>query len=194
VLEGLVTRSAEDDEMSEGLAVDPHVWLDPKRMDEIVAKVGEAILKTSPPDDCGIAERTDGLRSRIERLDDEYTKGLADCERDVLVTAHDAFGYLADAYGLHIESIAGLEPDIEPSARRLAEIRDLVEREGVTTIFTEELVAPDVAETLASEAGVATAVLYTIEGLTADEESAGADYVSLMEENLDALRVALACH
>ena len=66
-------------------------------------------------------------------------------------------------------------------------------REGISTIFTEELISPDVAETLAAEAGVDTAVLFTIEGLTDEEAAAGDDYLSSMGENLDALRAALGC-
>jgi zinc transport system substrate-binding protein len=63
----------------------------------------------------------------------------------------------------------------------------------VTTIFTEELVSPRVAETLAREAGVTTAVLNPLEGLTAEERSAGETYVSVMDRNLQILRAALGC-
>jgi zinc transport system substrate-binding protein len=63
----------------------------------------------------------------------------------------------------------------------------------VDVIFTEELVAPDVAETIAAETGARTAVLATIEGLPDEERSAGEDYLSLMGRNLDALRDALDC-
>jgi zinc transport system substrate-binding protein len=68
-----------------------------------------------------------------------------------------------------------------------------VQRQGITTIFTEELVSPKVAQTLAQEAGVQTRVLATIEGLTPDEEAAGADYISLMLDNLATLEEALDC-
>jgi zinc transport system substrate-binding protein len=123
----------------------------------------------------------------------EFRAGLSDCERTTIVTSHEAFGYLADAYGLTQVGILGLSPEAEPDPRRLAELRDLVEREGVTTIFAEELVSPKVAETLASEAGVQVAVLNPIESLTDAQEKAGEDYLSLMRENLDTLRKALDC-
>ena len=71
------------------------------------------------------------------------------------------------------EAISGLAPDAEPSAQRLAELKDLVQQRGVTTIFTEDLVSPKVAQTLADEAGVQTAVLHTLEGLTDEEVAAG---------------------
>ena len=116
---------------------------------------------------------------RLERLDAEFHAGLADCDRQVVVTGHQAFGYLARRYNLEQVAIAGLSPDAEPDPDRLAELTDLVRKRGVTTIFTEELVSPKVAETLAREAGVTTAVLHTIEGLESEGEP-GADYFSLM--------------
>ncbi len=109
------------------------------------------------------------------------------------MTTHAAFGYLAEAYGLRQEAIAGLVPESEPSAQRLAELRDLVEREGITTIFTEDLVSPEIAKTLATEAGVRVATLHTVEGLTDDQLAAGEDYRSAMRDNLVTLEEALDC-
>jgi zinc transport system substrate-binding protein len=60
-------------------------------------------------------------------------------------------------------------------------------------VFFETLVSPKLAETVAREAGVKTAVLDPIEGLTSDEVAAGDDYLSVMRANLAALREALAC-
>jgi zinc transport system substrate-binding protein len=68
-----------------------------------------------------------------------------------------------------------------------------VEQRGISTVFTEELVSPKVAETLAAEAGVRTEVLFTIEGLTDEDAAAGHDYLSLMEDNLHAIARALRC-
>jgi zinc transport system substrate-binding protein len=64
---------------------------------------------------------------------------------------------------------------------------------GATTVFFETLVSPRLAETVAREVGAKTAVLDPLEGLTDEEIAAGADYVSVMRENLAALREALAC-
>ena len=64
---------------------------------------------------------------------------------------------------------------------------------GVTTVFTEELVSAEVAETLASEAGLATAVLSPLEGLTEERAAAGEDYLSVMRANLEVMRDGLGC-
>ena len=174
-------------------AVDPHVWLDPARFATIATEVEAALVEAGAEASCDVEGRALELRNELEALDERFRDGLTGCELDVFVTSHAAFGYLADAYMLRQESIAGLEPETEPNPRRLAEIAEIVRREHVEVIFTEELVAPDVAETVARETGARTEVLATIEGLTDEERSSGDDYLSLMERNLGALRDALAC-
>ena len=129
----------------------------------------------------------------MDALDAAFAAGLADCRVTTLVTNHAAFGYLAAAYGLTQAAISGLAPDTEPTPDRIAELVDLVHRDGVTTVFSEALVSPEVAQTLADEAGVDVAVLDTLEGLTPDEVDAGQDYGSVMRRNLETLRGGLDC-
>ena len=176
-----------------GLTVDPHVWLDPVLYARMVDEVRAALTKAAPDDAATFRTNADAFTNEISQLADDYRTGLASCERTLIVTNHAAFGYLAAEYGLTQEAITGLAPDAEPSAQRLSELKDLVSQQGVTTIFTEDLVSPKVAETLAEEAGVQTAVLHTLEGLTDEELAAGDDYGSQMRENLSTLRSALGC-
>ena len=130
----------------------------------------------------------------MTRLDKEYRAGLADCDRRVIVTAHEAFGWLAARYDLDQHGVAGIDPEQEPDPERLADLADLARREGVTTVFTEELVSPKVARTLAREAGgLETRVLSPIESLTEDERARGDDYLDVMRTNLRRLRAALGC-
>ncbi|WP_342673006.1 metal ABC transporter substrate-binding protein [Glycomyces arizonensis] len=168
---------------------DPHVWLDPLRY----ATVGEAIADgLADIDEAGAdayAAGAEDFTTALTELDAEFTEGLADRTSDDIVTSHAAFGYLADRYGLHQIAISGVSPDQEPDTQRMAEIAEFVETHQVTTIFFETLVSPDIAQTLADETGVQTAVLNPIEGLT--EDDADADYFSVMRDNLAALRVAL---
>ena len=192
-LNSVATNAAPASEAEEGLTVDPHVWLDPARFEEIVRAVADALAKADPANEATYAANAQAYIAKLAALDEEFRAGLSDCARTTIVTSHEAFGYLADAYGLTQVGILGLSPEAEPDPRRLAELRDLVEREGVTTIFAEELVSPKVAETLASEAGVQVAVLNPIESLTDAQEKAGEDYLSVMRGNLDTLRKALDC-
>lgn len=174
--------------------LDPHVWLDPALMASIVVRTADALSRADPAGAATYAANAAKVTADLEALGARYRAGLADCERDLVVSAHAAFGYLTAAYGLRQLGVAGVAPDAEPNPRRLAELADLVEREGVTTIFTEELVSPRVARTLAREAGgLRTATLNPLEGLTAKEIAKGDDYLSVMGTNLSRLRRALGC-
>jgi zinc transport system substrate-binding protein len=158
---------------------DPHVWLDPVVFARVVRRIGSAL---------GHPDRGRALARRVEALDAAYRRGVAHCRRREFVTSHSAFGYLAERYGLHQIPITGVDPESEPSARALKQLAALVRREHIRTIFFERLVSPRLAQTLARETGARTAVLDPIEGAPRGES-----YLTLMRENLAALRKALEC-
>ena len=163
---------------------DVHVWLDPLRYSVLVKRIA---------DELGRPDEATGLEQRLRRLDRELEKGLADCARREIVTNHAAFGYLADRYRLEQIPITGSSPEGELAPRDLERAVEAVRETGATTVFVEPLVSASVVETVAREAGVQTAVLNPIEGLTESEQAEGADYFSLMRANLAALREALSC-
>src|SRR5438552_1301731 len=119
--------------------------------------------------------------------------GLQTCARRVFITQHEAFAYLAARYNLTQVAIQGLSPDQEPTPAKVQEILNVINATGSKVVFFEELVNPAVAQTLANEAKVQTMVLSPIEGLTAEERANGDTYLSLMEMNLQNLRIALEC-
>lgn len=170
--------------------LDPHFWQDPLLLADLGDATAEKLAALDPEHADTYHANAADLRSDLEALDADYTAGLASCERRTVVVSHDAFGYLA-TYGLDLASIAGLSPDAEPTPADLRDLQDLVATDGITTIFSETLASPKLAETLAADAGVKTAVLDPIEGLT--DSSGGADYLSVMRDNLAALRAANDC-
>ena len=123
-----------------------------------------------------------------------YQRDLRRCARRTFVTTHAAFGHLASRYGLNQVSLEGLSPEAEPGPRELERLVDEVRESGATTVFFEPLVSAELAETVAREAGVSTAELDPIEGLDDDELATGADYFTVMRDNLASLRKALGCH
>ena len=169
------------------------MWLDPVLYSGIAARVATAIGEVEARDGARVAANAGDLDEDLMTLDAEFRRGLARCDTRMMITNHAAFGYLAAAYGLEQHAILGLSPESEPNPLRIAELAAEARAEGVTTVFTEELVAPEVAETLAAEAGVDTAVLSPLEGLTDEQEAAGDDYLSVMRRNLETLRDGLGC-
>ena len=155
----------------------------------MATEVAHELAEVDPDNAETYESNAEELATELAALDEEFAAGLATCERDTIVVSHDAYGYLADKYDLEQVSIAGLDPDTEPSPARLAEIGKVVEAEGVTTVFSESLVNPKVAETLAAEHGIETAVLDPVE----NQSDENADYQQVMRNNLEALRTALDC-
>ncbi len=184
-------RHTDDGHEHGDLDRDPHIWLDPTNLAPVADAIADRLGELLPDRADALRDRADELERELDDLDEEFRSGLAECKRRTFVTSHAAFGYLAHRYDLEMVSIAGIEPDAEPSPARVAEVQRLVQNEGLTTIFYERLVSPAVAESLAADLGVTTAVLDTIEGLT--DETADDDYFSLMRANLDALREANGC-
>ena len=172
---------------------DPHFWLDPRLMVDAAEVIEATLVDLDRGAKVEFEVEGDEYREGLEALDEDLADGLATCARREVVTSHAAFAYLARRYDLEQIAIAGLSPESEPDAARLAELAELVEERGVTTVFAETLASADVAETLAREAQVRTAVLDPIEGLSAEDAADGADYAVVMRRNLDALRAALGC-
>ncbi|KQY48264.1 metal ABC transporter substrate-binding protein [Cellulomonas sp. Root137] len=169
--------------------LDPHFWLDPSRMPSVVEDVAATLTEIDPDGAEAFAANAAALSQRFEDLDATYAAGLQQCDVRTFVTSHEAFGYLADRYDLEQVGISGIDPEAEPSPARLAAVETIVRDEDVSTIFFESLVSPKVAETLADDLGITTAVLDPVEGL-ADPD---ADYFSIATANLEALRMALSC-
>lgn len=170
---------------------DPHTWLDPGTMIALTAQVETHLGAIDPDHASAYTANADRLRKELSDLDAAFETGLARCERDTIVTSHAAFQYLAARYGLKQVPIAGIDPTNEPSPAQLASITRLVRSQGITTIFTEELVSPAIADTIAKETGATTATLDPIEGLS--DDTSDQTYLTLMRRNLDAIRKANDC-
>lgn len=171
-------------------APDPHFWLDPARLAQVGHQVADALAEVAPAHAADFAAGAADLEADLDVLDSDLAGGLASCRGATLVASHEAFGYLAQRYGLHQVGLSGVDPEVEPSPARLRDVAAVVRDEGVRTLYFEVLVSPKVTQTLADELGVATAVLDPLEGMAEDDDR---DYLDVMRDNLDALATGLTC-
>lgn len=182
---------ADEDHADEHGGLDPHFWLDPTRLADVVTALGAELGAVDPAHAQAYLDNAASAATELTSLDGEISTALATCTSRDLVVSHDAFGYLAARYNLQQIPIAGLSPEQEPAPAQLAQITDVVRSRKVTTVFAETLVDPKIATTVASSTGARVATLDPIEGIT--DSSAGTDYPSLMRANLAALRTGLGC-
>jgi zinc transport system substrate-binding protein len=179
-----VTAGIDRTGLAADAAADPHVWLDPANMIP-VGKAAAAAMDAARP---GTASHAGDFEAAMAKLSRDYASGLANCRIKPLVVSHEAFGWLARAYGFDQHGISGLSPEAEPSPARMREISELVRDNGVTTIYYETLVSDKAAKAISEETGATAVLLDPVEGATG-----GLDYPQIMEANLATLITGQAC-
>ncbi|WP_019005108.1 metal ABC transporter substrate-binding protein [Cohnella laeviribosi] len=188
---GEEAHAGEDEHGHEEEQLDPHVWLDPVLAQQEVRNIEAALAQADPAYKDDYKANADAYIAKLQELDQAFRDALQNAKRKEFVTQHAAFGYLAKRYGLTQIPISGLSPDQEPSPEQMAQVVELAKEHEVKTIFFETLVDPKVAQTIADEVGAATDVLNPLEGLTKEELDRHLDYLSVMRNNLEALKKAL---
>jgi len=177
---------SEDEGHSDESATDPHIWLNPSNMVLIGNSIAKALSALTS--DSAIDENRSSFENALTTLASDYTAKLANCSIKALVVSHEAFGYIANAYGFEQVGISGLSPEAEPSPARLAEVAKIAKAENATTIYYESLVDPKVAKTLADELKITAEMLDPLES-----PPASGDYLSVMQQNLDTLVKGQVC-
>jgi zinc/manganese transport system substrate-binding protein len=172
---------------------DPHVWHDVTRAAKASGLIGAELTKaTGNPDfaECGTL-----LQGELMTVNDEVAATLAKVpeERRVLVTDHDALGYLAAAYGYTVAGtvIPGGSTLAEPSSAELAALAATVQQAGVPAVFANTANPQALIDALASEVGDVKVVDLYVDSL--GEPGSGADsYQGMVRTNAQRISDALA--
>ena len=177
------------DEIPHEIDADPHWWHDPRNAVAAVTAIAAATADLGA-DAASVEQRGGELAAEVEATD----KAIERCVDSVpaadrkLVTDHDAFGYLAERYGIEIVGavIPATTTEAQPSAGELAELRETIESEGVSAVFPEASVSTDLARAVARETGASAE--YELYGDTLGPEgSSGDTYLGMLRANADAL-------
>ncbi|MGH7246160.1 MAG: metal ABC transporter substrate-binding protein [Candidatus Levyibacteriota bacterium] len=188
--EGLADREINEDGQN---IQDPHVWQNPILAKKEAAVVEKGFEKIDPKDETYFQANLQKLNTELDTLNSEYKNGLVSCKLKDFVTSHAAFGYMAQQYGINQVAISGVSPDEEPSSQKLADIANLVKKESIKVVFFESLVSPKLSDTIATETGAKALVLDPLEGIPQKAADTGANYFSIMRQNLSNLQEALQC-
>lgn len=173
-----------------GSAADPHLWLDPVRFAAVARQLGDRLATIDPAHADAYERRVRAVVHDLRALDHAYSSGLDRCDSRTFVTSHSAFAYTADRYGLDQIGIAGLDPEVEPSPDRLAQVTRTAAARGVDVIFHDQSGSAELASVIADEIGARTAPLDTV---THPPTDGSGGYLTAMRANLDKLRTALGC-
>lgn len=172
---------------------DPHYWLDIDNMIRMTHAMETEFSKLIPANASLYHTNATAYITKLKQLKNDYAAGLKECKNRVLITNHDAFGYLAHANHLKNISVIGLSSDEQPSAKTISEVITLVKNEGIKTIFFEELINDNVSQTIAKETGVKAVPLQPLENISEEELKSHQTYESIMRDNLTKLSEAMEC-
>lgn len=193
VPEGLLLRWAEDDKV-----YDPHVWHDPQRWRYAVEAVRDALIAVDPAGSAIYRQRSAQYLAELQALDAELRAlaGQIPPEQRILVTAHDAFQYFGQAYGLRVEAVQGISTASEASAADIRALTELVVTNRIPAIFVETSVSPRTIEAVQSAARAAGhevrvgGELYS--DSLGDPDGPAGTYVGMMRHNMQTIVAALA--
>lgn len=167
---------------------DPHIWLDPILVKQQVSNIRDGLVMVDPQNKENYEQNAKAYNEKLDALDMKFRSTLTSCNKDTFVPFHNAFAYLGERYDLEIMSLGGLAPEAEASAAEIAEFIDFIQDNDIKVIFVEEVIDPRLAEVVANEAGAEILLLSPLEAVGSD-----ISYIDKMEQNLDALMVALEC-
>jgi ABC-type Zn uptake system ZnuABC Zn-binding protein ZnuA len=138
-----------------GEAINPHLWLNVAYAQKYVAKVTDALSAADPHDASTYDANSAAYQARLTQLDrwvKDQVASIPAANRKI-VSFHEAFPYLADAYGLEIVGVAVEAPGQEPSAGEIAALIDAIREAGVKAIFSEAQFPSDLVDRIAAETG-----------------------------------------
>lgn len=170
---------------------DPHVWIDINNAIKECENIKNEFIKIDSKNKGYYEENYNNYVKELKDLQEEYNANLKDIKNKTILVSHDAYGYLCKEYGINQISITGINPNQEPSMSKIAELTNYAKDNNIKYILFDGLVNPKVSQTIANEAKIDTEILYSLDGITKDDFNNNEDYISLMERNLETLKIVL---
>ena len=169
---------------------DPHVWISPKKAIKQVERITAVLCEADAKNAKYYQDNSAKYVEQLKALDIQLTNLAKNAPRKVFVTAHAAFGHLADDYGLKQLAVNGLSPHAEPTPADLQRLIKVVQEENVRYVFFETLTDPKLAKLVADETGAEISVLDPLEGLNEEGRKNKLDYLQIMQRNIHNLQIA----
>ncbi len=172
---------------------DPHYWLNINNMITVAKVLSDKFTKLFPSNKAIYQANATKFINKLEKLKQLYKSRLSRCQKHTLIVGHDAFSYLGNEFGFGVDSISGLSPDTQPSAKTIERIIKDVKDNNVSTIFFIPFTNPSVMKNVASQTHTKIGILQPIVNITKTKLTQHPTYFSLMMKNLGKISDALEC-
>ena len=178
---GIKPRSLQED----GATVsDPHIWQDPALGRQMVQTITAGLAKADPAHAARFQAAAAAYTEELKAIEGEIVQALAGVpkERRKVLTTHDAFAYYGARFGIRFIAIEGISTEAEPSPRALARVANDAKKDGIRTVFLENMTDPRLARALAREAHLTVGPKLYSDSLSA-LDGAAPTYVDLLRYN-----------
>ena len=175
-------------------ASDPHAWQSVANAKIYVANIRDGLIAADRGGEGTYQDNAAVYLAKLDALDAEIKAAIAAVPpaRRKVITAHNAFGYFGEAYGIEFIAAEGLSTETESSARDVARLIEQIRRENVPVLFLENVSDPRLLRRIAEETGTKIGGRLYSDALSAPDGPA-ATYVEMMRSNLRELTSALTC-
>lgn len=172
--------------------IDPHAWQNIGNVIRYVDNISAALIAADPEDADTYRANADAYKAKLSALDAKVRAAIAALppERRKIITSHDAFGYLAEAYGLQVLAPQGVSTESEASAKGVAELIEQIKAEKAPAVFLENITDPRLTKQIAEETGAHIGGTLYSDALS-DASGPASTYIAMFEHNLAALAEAL---
>jgi zinc/manganese transport system substrate-binding protein len=175
-------------------ARDPHAWQSVANAKIYVGNIRDGLIAADPHGEKTYEANATVYLAKLNDLDAEIKTAIESvpAARRKAITAHDAFGYFGDAYGVEFIAPEGLSTEAEPSAGGVARLIDQIRRQKIPAVFMENVTDPRLAQRIAEETGAKIGGTLYSDALSPPNGPA-ATYIDMMRSNLRELTSALTC-
>ncbi|CAM4193354.1 metal ABC transporter substrate-binding protein [Erysipelothrix aquatica] len=172
--------------------MDPHTWLDPLNALRQVEAIKDTFIALDPVHASDYTDNFEILKKELEDLDNAYRTALGPYKGNTIVVEHEAFGYLAHAYGLEQRGVINGLLSEEPTPRRLQQSIDYIKENNISVLYATPSGSSKTLDVIQKETGSHILELYTLESLTRAQIAEGENYTTIMYKNLDSLKEGLS--
>ncbi len=191
---GEVAKPLQLDKGKGEVVPDPHVWGDVKNAIAMVNAIRDSLIELSPEDKAEFTQNAQQLTTELKQLDSWITQQIQTIppNKRKLVTTHDAFQYYGRAYQIPIAgTLIGISTEEQPSAQTVKQLVESIKKIGVSAIFAETTINPNLIQTVAQEAGVKLAARQLYSDSIGAAGSEGDTYSKMMAANTRSIVEAL---
>ena len=171
--------------------IDPHIWLDPLNAKQQVHNILQGLITADPADSQYFTQNAQAYEAKLDTLNSEAINATTNTATKYFVTFHEAFAYFANQYNVTQLPISGPFEE-EPTPSDIQNVINDIHQYHLQYVGYESLENPAISRSIASQTNATLIEMNPIEGLTTQEKTAGDNYITLMQQDINNIHLALS--